>query len=128
MHSHILWAGVACYTIGYDSAFHLGMQLREKVMDVLEALTGNRVNYGVGTVGGVRRDITPEVARAIRDMLDYYRNNIATFTDVVFDDPVALARMRHVGPLSPQEAMRYCAWGRRLGGPAQDRSPLVRSL
>jgi membrane-bound hydrogenase subunit alpha len=111
VHSHILWAGVACYTIGYDSAFHLGMQLREKVMDVLEALTGNRVNYGVGTVGGVRRDITPEVARAIRDMLDYYRNNIATFTDVVFDDPVALARMRHVGPLSPQEAMRYCALG-----------------
>jgi membrane-bound hydrogenase subunit alpha len=100
VHSHILWAGVACYTIGYDSAFHLGMQLREKVMDVLEALTGNRVNYGVGTVGGVRRDITPEVARAIRDMLDYYRNNIATFTDVVFDDPVALARMRHVGPFA----------------------------
>jgi membrane-bound hydrogenase subunit alpha len=111
IHSHILWAGVACYTIGYDSAFHLGMQLREKVMDVLEALTGNRVNYGVGTVGGVRRDITPEVARAIRDMLDYYRSNIAAFTDVVFDDPVALARMRHVGVLSPQEAMRYCALG-----------------
>ncbi|WP_029166411.1 nickel-dependent hydrogenase large subunit [Aminiphilus circumscriptus] len=111
VHSHILWAGVACYTIGYDSAFHLGMQLREKVMDVLEALTGNRVNYGVGTVGGVRRDITPEVARAIRDMLDYYRSNIATFTDVVFDDPVALARMRHVGTLSLQEAMRYCALG-----------------
>ena len=27
-------------------------------MDVLEALTGNRVNYGTGTIGGVRRDVT----------------------------------------------------------------------
>ncbi len=30
-------------------------ELKEKVMDVLEALTGNRVNYGTGTIGGVRR-------------------------------------------------------------------------
>ena len=66
VHSHILWAGVACYTLGFDSAFHLGMQLREKVMDVLEAFTGNRVNYGIGTVGGVRRDVTPGVDKAVQ--------------------------------------------------------------
>ncbi|MFA5472308.1 MAG: nickel-dependent hydrogenase large subunit, partial [Aminobacteriaceae bacterium] len=30
LHSHMLWAGVACYTIGFDSAFHLGMVLRER--------------------------------------------------------------------------------------------------
>ncbi|MCF7936385.1 MAG: nickel-dependent hydrogenase large subunit [Synergistales bacterium] len=111
LHSHILWAGVACYTFGYDSAFHLGMILREKVMDVLEAMTGNRVNYGVGTVGGVRRDITPAVAAEIRDLLHTYQSKFHQFGDVVFEDPIAKARMRDVGPLTAEESVQFCALG-----------------
>jgi len=111
IHSHILWAGVACYTFGYDSAFHLGMILREKVMDVLEALTGNRVNYGTGTVGGVRRDITPKVEKALREMIAFYKSEFSFFYNVAVDDPVALARMRNVGVLSKEDAISHCALG-----------------
>ncbi|HQF91766.1 MAG TPA: nickel-dependent hydrogenase large subunit [Synergistaceae bacterium] len=111
LHSHILWAGVACYTIGFDAAFHLGMQLREQIMDVLEIMTGNRVNYGVGTVGGVRRDITPAVASAIHAMANFYRIHFRTFVDAVFEDPVVKARMRGVGVLSAEDAVRCCALG-----------------
>ena len=111
IHSHILWAGVACYTFGYDSAFHLGMILREKVMDVLEALTGNRVNYGTGTIGGVRRDLTPAVEKVIREMIDLYRNDFGIFYDVVTQDPIAKARMRNVGVLSREDAVSHCALG-----------------
>ena len=111
LHSHMLWAGVACYTIGFDSAFHHGMVLRDKVMDVLEALSGNRVNYGVGTVGGVRWDITPAVAKSVKDMLRYYRREFSPFYDVVTGDPIALARMRNVGVLTYEEAVRHTAVG-----------------
>ncbi|MDO9507957.1 MAG: nickel-dependent hydrogenase large subunit [Thermovirgaceae bacterium] len=111
IHSHILWAGVACYTFGYDSAFHLGMILREKVMDVLEALSGNRVNYGTGTVGGVRRDITPSVDKALRDMIVFYKSEFGVFYDVVMEDPIAKARMRNVGVLSREDAVTNCALG-----------------
>ena len=111
VHSHILWAGVACYSIGFDSAFQLGMLMRERVMDVLETYTGNRVNYGVGTVGGVRWDITPEVDTVVRDMIRYYRNEFSAFYDIVTQDPVAKARMRNVGVLSYEDAIRHCALG-----------------
>lgn len=111
IHSHILWAGVACYTMGYDSAFHLGMLLREKVMDVLEALGGNRVNYGVGTVGGVRHDFTPAVEKSVRELIHFYTQEFGVFYDVVFEDPIAKARMRDVGPLTTEESVRYCALG-----------------
>ncbi|PIE53937.1 MAG: NADH dehydrogenase subunit [Dethiosulfovibrio peptidovorans] len=111
IHSHILWSGVACYTIGFDSAFHLGMMLREKVMDVLEALTGNRVNYAVTTVGGVRWDVTPEVDRVVREMIRYYRNEFSSFYEAAIVDPVIRARLRNVGVLTTEEAIRYCALG-----------------
>ena len=111
IHSHVLWAGVACYTFGYDSAFHLGMILREKVMDVLEALTGNRVNYGTGTIGGVRRDITPKVEKTLREMIAFYKREFSFFYNAAIDDPVTLARMRNVGVLSKEDAISYCALG-----------------
>jgi len=116
IHSHVLWAGVACYTFGYDSAFNLGMLLREKVMDVLEALTGNRVNYGTGTIGGVRRDITAKVEKILRDMIAFYKTEFDLFYNVATDDPVTLARMRNVGVLSPEDAVKYCALGPTVRG------------
>jgi len=111
LQSHILWAGVACYSIGFDSAFQLGMLIREQVMDVLEILTGNRVNYGVATVGGVRWDVTSELSDSVRKIISYYRREMSLFRDIVFEDPIATARMKNVGVLSCEDAVRYCAVG-----------------
>jgi membrane-bound hydrogenase subunit alpha len=111
LHSHMLWAGVACYSIGFDSAFQLGMRLREQVMDILELLTGNRVNYGVATVGGVRWDMTPELDKEVRKMVRFYRREFTPFRDIVMEDPIAFARMRDVGVLTRDQAIRYCAVG-----------------
>jgi len=111
LHSHMLWAGVACYTIGFDSAFHLGMVLRERVMDVLEVLSGNRVNYGVATVGGVRWDVTAELAKTVKDMVKYYKREFSPFYDVVTADPIAKARLRDVGVLTYEEAIAHSAVG-----------------
>ena len=111
LHSHLLCAGVACYSIGFDSAFHLGMLLREQVMDILEILTGNRVNYGVATIGGVRWDITSELSESVRKMLRYYKREFTPFRNIVFEDPIAAARMKGVGVLSYEDAVRYCAVG-----------------
>jgi membrane-bound hydrogenase subunit alpha len=111
IHSHILWAGTACHTIGFDSAFHLGMEMRERVMDVLELLSGNRVNYGVATFGGVRWDVTSELVRAVREMIRYYRREFEPFRAIVMEDPIAQARMRDVGVLTGDEAAQYSATG-----------------
>jgi membrane-bound hydrogenase subunit alpha len=106
-----LWSGVACYAIGFDSAFHLGMQLRERVMDVLEMMSGNRVNYGVATFGGVRCDVTPELVKEIHNMVRYYRREFEPFRNIVMEDPIAHARMRDVGVLTNDEAVEYSATG-----------------
>ncbi|NMB90849.1 MAG: hypothetical protein GYA17_21010, partial [Chloroflexi bacterium] len=57
LHSHILWAGVAAEIIGFQTMFMRCFALREQVMDVLEAISGNRVNYAINRVGGVNRTI-----------------------------------------------------------------------
>ena len=43
---------------------------REVVMDLLAMITGNRVNYGINTIGGVRRDISKEQAEQTLKAID----------------------------------------------------------
>ena len=61
VHSHLLWLGVAGHEIGFDTLLMYTWRDRELVMILLAKLTGNRVNYGMNTVGGVRRDISPDM-------------------------------------------------------------------
>lgn len=44
-------------------------------MDTLEAVSGNRVNYSMVTIGGVRRDIDEKKRRIIEEMIKYYRKS-----------------------------------------------------
>ena len=39
LHSHLLWAGVAAEEIGFQTAFMQVFRFRERVMDLLEAIT-----------------------------------------------------------------------------------------
>lgn len=76
LHSHLLWAGVAAELIGFQTLFMTCFALREKVMDMLEAVSGNRVNYAMNKPGGVTRDIVDPgmvaaTARAIRTAMEW---------------------------------------------------------
>ncbi len=62
LHSHVLWAGIAAKLMGFKTMFMTCFALREKVMDVLQAISGNRVNYSMNRVGGVNRDVEDPLA------------------------------------------------------------------
>ncbi len=71
IHSHFLWMGVSAHEAGFDTLFMYSWRDRETVMDILECLTGNRVNYSANVLGGVKFDVTSAQAAAIlhRDRL-----------------------------------------------------------
>ena len=111
IHSHILWAGVAAHELGFDTLLHTSWRAREKVMDILEYLTGNRVNYGMFTIGGVRRDIKEEQFPKVREALEHYREALnKIYSDFLHDRTMEL-RTRNVGILEYQEALELAAVG-----------------
>ena len=48
------------------------------VLDMLAELCGNRVNYGINTLGGVRRDIDDNDAHEIKKILRVLHNQSVT--------------------------------------------------
>ncbi len=114
LHSHILWFGLGAHAIGFDSLFMFLFGIREAVMDVLEAISGNRVNYAINTIGGTRRDITdPDM---ILKMLDELEKNVAKAVDVVLNDKTFRMRTEGVGKMTPQQAYEWGVLGPTLRG------------
>ncbi len=122
IHSHLLWAGVAAHELGFDTLLHLTWKVREKVLDLLEELSGNRIDYAIPIYGGVRRDITPEQYPQVEAMVRYYRGLLDELLDAFLRDPSVEARTRGVGVLEPEEADSLCAVGptARASGLAKD--------
>ncbi|TET09148.1 MAG: NADH dehydrogenase subunit [Candidatus Atribacteria bacterium] len=111
IHSHILWAGVAAHELGFDSVLYISWRAREEVLDLLEYLTGNRINYGIFMIGGVRRDISEEQIPRIRKTLEYYKDIYGKIEDIFLKDPTIALRTKNVGVLTKEDALRLCAVG-----------------
>lgn len=106
LHSHLLWAGVAAELMGFQTLFMEVFRLRERVMDLLESISGNRVNYSMNRIGGVNRDIAQpdDVVEGVREI----RNAVSSSLIPIFTtDRTVAARCRGVGVLSPADALAY---------------------
>ena len=111
IHSHLLWLGVAAHEGGFDTLFMCSWRDRETVMDILEGLTGNRVNYSVSLLGGVKFDVDQEQSDAIRKGIDYLEKRTQHYLDVVNNDETFLVRTRNVGTMSAELADELGAVG-----------------
>jgi len=109
--SHLLWAGVAAHELGFDSLFYLAWRVREQSMDLIENLTGNRVNYGIIQIGGVRRDISDDQRPLIEQGLSYYRGLLDQMKNVFLNDSTIRMRCRDHGVLTYRDAQLLCAIG-----------------
>ncbi|MFZ2149101.1 MAG: NADH-quinone oxidoreductase subunit C [Sedimentisphaerales bacterium] len=111
IHSHLLWVGLAGHFIGYDTVFMWAWKYREPVLDLLEEITGNRNNYGNVKVGGCREDIPNELNPKILKKMDKLEKKTEMLTKAVLDDPVIHARLKGVGILSKEDAIKYAVTG-----------------
>lgn len=106
IHSHLLWLGVAGHEIGFDTLLMYTWRDREAVMDLLATLTGNRVNYGIHTLGGVRRDISEEQLRAILKTMDLLEERTKYYIEVASEETTVIERLSGAGRLTLEDVER----------------------
>jgi len=122
IHSHLLWLGLAGHFLGYNTVYMWAWKLREEILDVMEALSGNRNNYAMFKPGGVRRDIKSEDIGPAIKKIDSIIPTLTMLKKAVIDDPVLHARTKGVGVLTKEDAINYSALGptSRASGVARD--------
>ena len=122
IHSHLLWLGLMADGMGFESLFMHSWRVRERVLNVIEATTGARVIFGSCKVGGVRRDVDPEMIQHVLKELDGIELDICEITKVFLGDRSVKARLCDVGVLSKAAAYDLGCVGPtlRASGIAQD--------
>jgi Ni,Fe-hydrogenase III large subunit len=121
LHSHVLWAGIASKLMGFKTMFMTCFEIREKIMDVLAAISGNRVNYSMNRIGGVNRDV--EDPLAMLGMIEQLEGEMMrTVIPIFTTSSTARSRCAGIGVLTHDKAISCGVVGptARASGLGQD--------
>ncbi|MCX5896021.1 MAG: NADH-quinone oxidoreductase subunit C [Proteobacteria bacterium] len=111
VHSHLLWLGVAGHLIGFNTVFMHSWRVREPVMWLGERMTGNRKTYGMIVVGGVRRDITPEIKQDILNVMKKIEEELIVIKNAIVGDTSIHKRTKNVGRITKEDAIKWSLVG-----------------
>ncbi len=102
LHSHLLWVGLACHILGFDTLFMQCFRIREPIMWVAEKISGNRKTYALCVVGGVRWDITPPLKAELQQVLSTLEAEWRPVAAAVSGDRNIQQRTRGIGMAGPR--------------------------
>ncbi|HOV43517.1 MAG TPA: nickel-dependent hydrogenase large subunit [Syntrophothermus lipocalidus] len=111
IHSHLLYLGLLADGLGFESLFMQFWRVRERVLDLMEAISGGRVIMGNCTIGGVRKDIDADMVRAIFKEVNEVERDLVPLTRAVLDDYTVKKRTVGKGVLSKEDAIKFGAVG-----------------
>jgi NADH-quinone oxidoreductase subunit D len=106
--SHMVWLGTHAIDLGAMSVLLYCFREREKVLSMLEMLSGQRMMGSYIRPGGVWLDIRPEFKPALRQFLDEFPGAIDDFEALLRKNPIWMDRTQGVGVIEPDQAL---AWG-----------------
>jgi ech hydrogenase subunit E len=120
--SHLLWLGLFADSFGFESLFMQFWRIRERIMDISEKTTGNRVIVSVNVIGGVRRNPDAEQLRWLLTQLDWVEAEVQRLETTMLEDYTVKKRTVGKGVLTPEKAYELGAVGPVLrgSGVAQD--------
>ena len=118
--SHLLWFGVGMHELGYDTAYMYFWREREHAMEILERICGKRVNLGINTLGGVRRDIAQDMMQFMKVKLDLLEKAVNKAGKIITEDSILKSRVKNVGVLPNDEAKKFCVVGPTARGSGVD--------
>lgn len=103
--SHQLWWGSCAMDIGAVTPFFVGFRDRERILDLFEANTGNRLTMNYIVPGGVMRDVLPNFVSDVRDVIDEVKSNFKDYTKLITGNFIFRHRTQGVGYLTKESAI-----------------------
>lgn len=114
MGDHLTRLGAACLELGAMTPFLYGIEARELVWDLQEALCGARVTSNYIRIGGLQRDVTPGFLERLARSLARIEELLADFDKVVTSNRIFVDRFRNTGMLPLDKLISYGVTGPML--------------
>ncbi len=114
--SHAMLIGFLLNDLGafFTPALY-GLEERELILDIFEAVAGSRMMCNYFRFGGVVRDVSPEIMQRIKHLVEVrLPRKIDDLDRYLTENEIVRARCEGIGVLTAEEAIAYSAAGPNL--------------
>jgi NADH-quinone oxidoreductase subunit D len=104
IHSHLVWLGTTGLDLGAVSMLWYCFRERDRILDLFEMATGQRMHTRYFQVGGVIEDIPVGYERRLRDFVEEMPIRVGQYLDLIDRNEIFLRRTRRTGVV-PRERL-----------------------
>ncbi len=114
--SHLVWFGAFLLDLGGFTPLLYAFDDREKILDLLESVTGSRLTYCYYRFGGLCNDVDAEFLTGAREFVAYMRPRLAMYRQLVTDNIILRKRLEGIGRIDAELCRKYGATGPVIRG------------
>jgi len=112
--SHCVWMGTMAMDVGALTVFLWTFTEREKILDILDILTGVRFTTSYTRIGGLALDMSDEVTARLKAFLDQFIPKLEDARALIERNKIFINRCEGVGYISKEDAISLGLTGPNL--------------
>lgn len=105
INSHLVWVGSHAMDMGAQSMIMYGFREREKLLDLFELCSGQRMMTSYFRIGGLAQDIPEGFEAKVKEILDTFPGRIDDYENLLTRNRIWLNRTVGVGRISADDAI-----------------------
>jgi NADH-quinone oxidoreductase subunit C/D len=113
---HLFWLGTQALDIGAMTVFFYTFREREVLVELFEMLCGARLTMSYYRVGGVDRDLTPEIIDRLEKFLVTFPEKVTEYNTLLETNRIWLSRTKGIAVISAEDAINFGLTGPTLRG------------
>jgi NADH-quinone oxidoreductase subunit D len=114
--SHLVWWGAFLLDLGGFTPLLYAFDDREKILDLLEGVTGSRLTYCYYRFGGLCNDVDETFIKGTRAFIPRMRSRLKMYRALVTENIIFRKRLEGIGPISAELCRKYGATGPVIRG------------
>jgi NADH-quinone oxidoreductase subunit D len=111
LHSHLVWLGTSALDLGAMSMFFYCFRDRDRILDLFEMSTGQRMHTRYFQVGGVFEDIPVGFEQKTRAFCAEFPSRVDQFEALLTNNEIFLNRTKNVGIVSRERLLELGVTG-----------------
>ena len=111
LHSHLVWLGTSALDLGAMSMFFYCFRDRDRILDLFEMSSGQRMHTRYFQVGGVFEDIPVGFADRVKAFCDEFPSRIDQFEALLTRNEIFLQRTKGIGVVSRERLLELGVTG-----------------